>query len=245
MAVTAQINVLTFSILPIYRIKRLRELTVMPVHYAKILLIPVYRLLTVFDHIFGLGFSVFNVRVRITESAPTSTIENTGACMLLASYVVYLNFSHFPQIYEFLTPPQSIYLIKNTEMLTRRQKQLLEAQIYKLIKESIYENGFDENYFFEKGDGESDGGKDSKDETNGKEAIVYKWLDSAQELHSVLAYKLYPDLSEGGARSEFSKKYRGKDDDGKPYRFDELEINKLYNMRSDYIDSASLDKKVR
>lgn len=130
-------------------------------------------------------------------------------------------------------------------MLTKRQKQLLENHIYNLIKESIFENGFDENYFFEKGDSESVHDEDSKDDTNGKEAIVYKWLDSAQELHSVLAYKLYPNLSRGGARSEFSKKYRGKDDEGKPYKFDEVEINKLYNMRSDYIDSASLDKEAR
>ena len=35
-------------------------------------------------------------------------------------------------------------------MLTRKQKALLERRIYGLIKESIFENGFDENFFMEK-----------------------------------------------------------------------------------------------
>ena len=35
-------------------------------------------------------------------------------------------------------------------MLTRKQKALLERRIYSLIKESIFENGFDENFFMEK-----------------------------------------------------------------------------------------------
>ena len=135
-------------------------------------------------------------------------------------------------------------------MLTNRQKQLLEKRIYNLIKESIFENGFDENYFTERGEGrreKHDTGvksseKGEKNNLSGKEELVYKWLDSAQELHSVLAYELYPDLTKDGARSQFSKKYRGEDDNGKQYKFDELEINKLFNMRDDFINKAEFDK---
>ena len=135
-------------------------------------------------------------------------------------------------------------------MLTNRQKQLLEKRIYNLIKESIFENGFDENYFMERGEGrreKHDTGvksseKGEKNNLSGKEELVYKWLDSAQEIHSVLAYELYPDLTKDGARSQFSKKYRGEDDNGKQYKFDELEINKLFNMRDDFINKAEFDK---
>ena len=69
-----------------------------------------------------------------------------------------------------------------------------------------------------------------------------KWLDSAQELHSVLAYELWPEKDEDSARSEFSKKYRGEDDRGREYQFDDDEINTLYNMRSDFIQRAGLKK---
>lgn len=136
-------------------------------------------------------------------------------------------------------------------MLTDKQKTLLENHIYNLIKESIFENGFDENFYMERGEGrreKHDTGvegaeKGEKGEISGKAELVYKWLDSAQELHSVLAYKLYPELTKDGARSEFSKKYRGRDDEGKEYKFDELEINKLFNMRDDFIDKAGFKKK--
>lgn len=124
-------------------------------------------------------------------------------------------------------------------MLTKTQKAKLINEIYKMINESVFEN-----YYFE--DGENRNDKDDysaeSDEDKGKRGIVNKWLDSAQELHSVLSYKLYPDLSKGGARSEFSKKYRGEDDNHNKYDFDEVEINKLYNMRDDFINRAGLDK---
>ena len=74
-----------------------------------------------------------------------------------------------------------------------------------------------------------------------KQDAVLKWLDSAQELHSVLAYQLWPDKKRDSARSLFSKKYRGHDDDGKEYHFDESEINSLYDMRDDFISDAELD----
>ena len=138
-------------------------------------------------------------------------------------------------------------------MLTKEQKALLEKRIYGLIKESIFENGFDEGFFMEKnernherGDKGEDGilktkkSSDNRD-MSGKKDLVYKWLDSAQELHSVLAYELYPDMTKDAARSLFSKKYNG-ESQGKDYEFNELEINKLFNMRDTFIDKAGFDK---
>ena len=137
-------------------------------------------------------------------------------------------------------------------MLTRKQKALLERRIYDLIKESIFENGFDENFFMEKkekshekddkGEERNLKSKKSSDErdTSGKKDLVYKWLDSAQELHSVLSYELYPNMTKDAARSLFSKKYNG-ESQGKEYEFNELEINKLFNMRDTFIDKAGFD----
>ena len=81
-----------------------------------------------------------------------------------------------------------------------------------------------------------------------KREIVMKWLDSDLELHSTLAYELFPDkvsndTKKGEARSLFSKKYRGHDDTGKPYSFDDDEINTLYNLRNKYIKQRGFDKK--
>ena len=145
-------------------------------------------------------------------------------------------------------------------MLTERQKNALENQIYRLLKESIFENGYFENQYFEnkkKERGDDDDDYDDKEsERHGshdesiehKRDIVMKWLDSDLELHSTLAYELYPekvgnDTDKGEARSLFSKKYRGHDDTGKAYSFDDDEINKLYNLRNKYIKQRGLDKK--
>ena len=123
--------------------------------------------------------------------------------------------------------------------MNAKQKTILENKIYNLIKESFFENNYIENGFYEKKEHDSEEG----DSLQNKREVIMKWLDSAQELHSVLAYELYPDLTQDGARSEFSKKYRGEDDEHKPYEFDEKEINKLYNLRSDFISKAGLEKK--
>lgn len=135
-------------------------------------------------------------------------------------------------------------------MLTLQEKKLLENKICKLIRESIFENGFYENGFGENGfyeaskneHNEDDDKKPSKIEKERYDLII-RWLDTAQELHSVLSYELWPDKDKDTARSEFSKKYRGHDDDGKKYRFTEDEVNDLYNMREDFIDRAGLKTK--
>lgn len=141
-------------------------------------------------------------------------------------------------------------------MLTENQKQELINHICGLVKESIMENGFYENLFPEgrhknkKRSIDPNIGKakknkkkvKEKDGDKNKKIAVLKWLDTAQELHSVLAYDLWPEKDEDTARSEFSKKYRGHDDDGNPYHFNQDEINTLYNMRSDFIQRAGFHK---
>ena len=129
-------------------------------------------------------------------------------------------------------------------MITEAQKERLTKHIYNLLKESINENPYFENYFMEKKSKDKDKEKSESDrEVGGKRESVLKWLDTAQELHSVLAYELWPQKDKDSARSEFSKKYRGHDDDDKPYHFDDSEINTLYNMRNDFISRAGLDDK--
>ena len=74
-------------------------------------------------------------------------------------------------------------------MLTEKQKAILEENIYRMVKESIFENGYFENAYYEGGhkdmDNRSEPGSDKDD--SGKRESVMKWLDSAQELHSVLS----------------------------------------------------------
>ena len=43
-----------------------------------------------------------------------------------------------------------------------------------------------------------------------KRDVVRKWLDSAPELHSILAHKLLPNMDEEEARILFAKKYKGR-----------------------------------
>lgn len=131
-------------------------------------------------------------------------------------------------------------------MLTESQKKKLVKKIKKLVRESIAENGYFENMFPEKREKPNNKIRsrsyDKNDsDTSSKKNSVLKWLDTAQELHSVLAYELWPDKDEDAARSEFSKKYRGHDDEGTPYHFSDEEINDLYNMRDDFIERAGFD----
>ena len=126
--------------------------------------------------------------------------------------------------------------------LTEQQKTLLENKIYKLIKESFFENGISENPFFEKERKEKDShDEEETEEMKDRRNLVMKWLDSAQQLHSVLSYKLWPeknssDDKRGEARSLFSRKWREEDNE----RFNANEINTLYNLRTDFISDSGL-----
>ena len=97
----------------------------------------------------------------------------------------------------------------------------------------------DKNY------GTEDSKKGGEDKA-AKRASVIKWLEGDQVDLAPLSYELAgetdgvtnPDETEKGAiRSEFYKKVQGRDDDGKPYHFTDDEINTLYNMKDEYIDS--------
>lgn len=120
-------------------------------------------------------------------------------------------------------------------MLNEAQKEKLINHICGLIRESIAENGYFENAFMEKEKHARHTNGDDEGMKSKRESVM-KWLDTAQELHSVLSYELWPELDKDTARSEFSKKYRGEDADGNSYSFDDDDITKLYNMKDDFIN---------
>lgn len=130
--------------------------------------------------------------------------------------------------------------------LNEEQKTLLENKIYKIVKESFFENDFLENSFLEKKkepskEPKENHNKDLKDLSH-KTNLVMKWLDSEQDKHSTIAYRLWPDKDKDQARSDFSKAWRGEDGtEHKEYSFTPEEINKIYNLRNDYIKRGSLD----
>lgn len=76
-------------------------------------------------------------------------------------------------------------------------------------------------------------------ETSSKRKEVMNWLNSSQNKHSVLAYKLYPSISKDGARSKFSKKFREESNGDASYVFSPSEINKLFNLKQSFLDKIS------
>ena len=123
-------------------------------------------------------------------------------------------------------------------MLTKKQKLQLENKIYRMINEGMFENAFAENLYHEDNDSskkESNNSKSKDSLQSNAWQMVSKWLNSAQQLHSQLAYRLWPNMDKDEARSLFSKKYRGKDSEGKEYSFNDQEIESLYNMKDRFI----------
>jgi hypothetical protein len=140
-------------------------------------------------------------------------------------------------------------------MLTENQKRLLENQLYKLIKESFFENANMENFFPEEKSDHHDEEESnpvsthdryqkSKEEkkkkkpgndTEEKKNAVLDWLEDEQEKDSVLSYSLWPDMDEDSARGLFSKKKEGKRE-WKPE-----EINNLYNYINSKIKHSKFD----
>lgn len=131
-------------------------------------------------------------------------------------------------------------------MLTESQKNDLISKISSLVRESIKENAYFENLYQEnqnKKSKEEEKEDEHSEENKNKKDIVFKWLDSSQQLHSVLAYKLWPLMKKSTARANFSKNYHGKDSNGNKYEFNSHEINKLYNLRNDFIQRSGLKLK--
>lgn len=117
--------------------------------------------------------------------------------------------------------------------LNEKQKALLENKIYNIIKESFFENNFLEK---------ENNHEENDENLSHKTTLVMKWLDSEQDKHSTIAYRLWPDKDKDQARSDFSKAWRGEDGtEHKEYSFTPEEINKIYNLRNDYIKRGSLD----
>lgn len=136
-------------------------------------------------------------------------------------------------------------------MLTENQKRLLENQLYKLIKESFFENANVENFFpEEKSEHHSENGskpvskhdhsekfkhKSNDNDSEEKKNAVLDWLKDEQEKDSVLSYTLWPDLDKDSARGLFSKKKQGSRE-WKPE-----EINDLYNYINSKIKNSEFE----
>lgn len=112
-------------------------------------------------------------------------------------------------------------------MLTEKQEKLLKNKIKKIIRETIEEN----NFFETKDNNKFDSGENSQTRQE-----IEKWVDSALQKDSTLAYELWPDKDEDSARSLFAKKANGRDANGNKYEFTDPEIVKLANIKDDYIE---------
>lgn len=108
------------------------------------------------------------------------------------------------------------------------EKQILSESINRIVREAL--NNLQKQYLNE---AKKKTEKDDKIKT--KRAVVLKWLRSKELNKAEIMRKLWhPSQEEEDAmRSEFSKKVRGKDADGKEYSFTTAEINKLYSIKSD------------
>ena len=113
-------------------------------------------------------------------------------------------------------------------MLTEKQKKIITEAVYSVLKESMFESG-DSN--------------DNGENKVAKRESVLKWLRGMQVDLAPLAYKLAAatkgitnpnEIEKGTIRSEFYKKV---DPDNHDYEFGDDEINMLYNMKDDFIDS--------
>ena len=112
-------------------------------------------------------------------------------------------------------------------MINENQKKILKKTIKNIIHEMIEENGYFE-------------AKQTQDDTEGRNdsqtrADVKKWVRSAIQKDSTLAYQLWPEKDKYTARSLFAKKAQGEDSNGNSYDFTEPEIVKLDNIKDDYM----------
>lgn len=137
--------------------------------------------------------------------------------------------------------------------MNAREKKLLENKIYRILKESMFEQ-----FMGEEGDQSSEeqrddigvnssrlnpeDGRRNKRASKEKEHEVIQWLKDDQENNAAVARELWPNKDEDAARSEFSKKVRGNDANGKPYSFDAKDVNRLYNIKNRFINKIDENK---
>ena len=133
------------------------------------------------------------------------------------------------------------------------EKKLLENKIYKILKESMYEEFMGEEGNLNDKEQKEDAGVNSsrlnpedgrrnKRASQNKEREVIQWLKDDQENNAAVARELWPGKDEDAARSEFSKKVRGQDANGKPYSFDAKDVNRLYNIKNRFINKIDESK---
>lgn len=137
--------------------------------------------------------------------------------------------------------------------MNAREKKLLEEKIYRILKESMYEEFMGEEGNLNDKEQKDDAGVDSsrlnpddgrrnKRASQEKEHEVIQWLKDDQENNAAVARELWPNKDEDAARSEFSKKVRGKDANGKSYSFDAKDVNRLYNIKNRFINKIDESK---
>lgn len=125
--------------------------------------------------------------------------------------------------------------------MNTKEKEILENKIYKLLKESMFEQAFYE-------DGQDT--KDNKDNretsraSKGRERTIIKWLTDDQENNAAVAAQLWPNIDDDTRRSLFSKKVRGHDSDGKEYHFTDDEVNSLYRIKNTFVHKIDENKAV-
>lgn len=137
--------------------------------------------------------------------------------------------------------------------MNAREKKLLEEKIYRILKESMYEEFMGEEGNLNNKEQKDDAGVNSsrlnpedgrrnKRAPEDKEQEVIQWLKDDQENNAAVARELWPGKDEDAARSEFSKKVRGKDANGKSYSFDAKDVNRLYNIKNRFINKIDESK---
>lgn len=127
-------------------------------------------------------------------------------------------------------------IVKESLMEYMPEPSFAQFEKEKSIKDDEDDKNDEGDDVFKKAETDNDNHNANNDKVDSEiEAEVMKWLDSAQQLHSVLSYDLFPDMTDDAARSYFSKKWRGVE--GKS--FNDKEINRLYDLKDKYIQKIS------
>ena len=114
--------------------------------------------------------------------------------------------------------------------MTIKEHKILQETIDKLVWECLVEMAC--------GNSKKALTEDKKKNPDGamknKRAEVMRWLKDNVINNAEIMRKLWPGRKkfEDSKRSKFSKKVRGKDNEGKPYKFSDSEISRLYSIKA-------------
>ena len=120
-----------------------------------------------------------------------------------------------------------------------KQKKLLENKIYKMLKEGMFEDLMPEKSSYNNNKSNPSDDRETAHASKSVEKEIITWLTDKQVDMAAIAAKLWPEKDEDTRRSEFSKKVRGEDNDGKPYHFDKDDMTKLWNIKNTFIDKVN------